>query len=238
MKFLKSCKIASKEIIKLLHSSNKSIFDKTQKGYGGDVSMNIDLLAEQIFIKHFSKYGNIYSEECGFIDNKKEKTFIIDPIDGSFNISNGFPYYGSSVAVKKDDKIIKSFVVNLATGDYFYRNKKKRIENNLFYNKKITPSLNEMILFEKAYANIEICEKLARHNIKYRSPGALALSLTLAHRCKAVIFKGDIRQFDIAAGLHFNNHLNIKIENNTILIAKKREEFKKLLKILFEKEKK
>jgi myo-inositol-1(or 4)-monophosphatase len=106
MKFLTKCKIASKEIIKLIHSSDKSLFEKTQKGYGGDISMNIDLLAEQIFIKHFSKQGNIYSEECGFIDNKKDKTFIIDPIDGSFNISNGFPYYGSSIAIQKNGKII------------------------------------------------------------------------------------------------------------------------------------
>lgn len=233
MKFLKNCKNASKEIIKLIHSSNKSIFDKTQKGFGGDISMNIDLLAEQIFIKHFSKQGNIYSEECGLIDNKKEITFIIDPIDGSFNISNAFPYYGSSIAVKKNGKIIKSFIINLATGDYFYKSKKTRIENNIFYNKKVTPSINEMILFEKAYANIDICQKLANNNIKYRSPGALALSLALAHRCKAVIFKGDIREFDIAAGLHFNAHLNIKIKNDIILVAKRKKDFNKLSNILF-----
>jgi len=233
MKFLKTCKKTSKEIIKLIHSSNKSIFNKTETGYGGDVSMNIDLLAENIFINNFSKYGNIFSEECGFIDNKKDITFIIDPIDGSFNISNGFPYYGSSIAVKKNGKIIKSFIVNLATGDYFYRNKKIKIENNLFFNKKFTPSLNEMILFEKAYANIDICEKFAKNNIKYRSPGALAISLALAHRCKAVIFKGDIRDFDIAAGLHFNNNLNIEIKNNIILVAKKRKDFEYLKKILF-----
>ncbi|RUM56913.1 MAG: suhb [Nautilia sp.] len=233
MKFLKTCKKTSKEIIKLIHSSNKSIFNKTETGYGGDVSMNIDLLAENIFINNFSKYGNIFSEECGFIDNKKEITFIIDPIDGSFNISNGFPYYGSSIAVKKNGKIIKSFIVNLATGDYFYRNKKIKIENNLFFNKKFTPSLNEMILFEKAYANIDICEKFAKNNIKYRSPGALAISLALAHRCKAVIFKGDIRDFDIAAGLHFNKNLNIEIKNNIILVAKKRKDFEYLKKILF-----
>jgi myo-inositol-1(or 4)-monophosphatase len=233
MKFLKNCKIASKEIIKLIHSSDKTIFDKIEQGFGGDVSMNIDLLAEQIFIKYFSKQGNIYSEECGLIDNKKDITFIIDPIDGSFNISNGFPYYGSSIAIKKNGKIIKSFIINLATGDYFYKSKNKRIENNLFYNKKVTPSLNEMILFEKAYANIDICQKLAKNNIKYRSPGALALSLALAHRCKAVIFKGDIREFDIAAGLHFNNHLNIKIKNNIILIAKRKKDFAELSDILF-----
>ena len=233
MKFLNICKKASKKIIKKLHHNKKSLFKKVNKGFGGDISMKIDLIAEEIFIEAFSKYGNIYSEEAGFIDNQKDITFIIDPIDGSFNISNGFPYYGSSIAVKKNNKIIKAFIINLATGDYFYKDKKVRIENNLFYDKKQTQSLNEMILFEKAYANISLCEKLAKNNIKYRSPGALALSLALGHRCKAVIFRGEIRDFDIAAGVYFNSHLYIKRENDTLLMAKKKKDFDKLVEIIF-----
>ena len=114
-----------------------------------------------------------------------------------------------------------------------YKDKNRRLENNLFYHKTKTHSLNNMILFEKAYANIELCEKLAKNGIKYRSPGALALSLALADRCKAVIFRGDIREFDILAGLHFNSHLNIKIKNDTILIAKNRKDFKYLSKVVF-----
>jgi len=234
MKFLDICKKASKKIIKVIHHKNSNLFEKIDKGFGGDVSMKIDLIAEEIFIKAFSKYGNIYSEECGFIDNNFKKTFIIDPIDGSFNISNGFPYYGSSIGLKnKKGKVIKAFIVNLATGDYFYKDKNIKIENNLFYNKTYTYSLNEMILFEKSYANLDLCKKLGEHNIKYRSPGALALSLALGHRCKAVIFKGEIREFDIAAGVYFNNELNIKIKDNIILMAKKKKDFDELSRILF-----
>jgi len=234
MKFLKICKKASLKIIKVIHQNNNSLFQKVNKGFGGDLSMKIDLIAEEIFIKSFEEYGNIFSEEIGFIDNDLKKTFIIDPIDGSFNISNGFPYYGSSIALKnKKGKIIKAFIVNLATGDYFYKDKKVKIENNLFYNKKHTNSLNEMILFEKSYANLDLCEKLAKNNIKYRSPGALALSLALGHRCKAVIFRGEIRDFDIAAGIYFNNELNIKIKNDTLLMAKNKKDFEYLSKIVF-----
>ncbi|MEO1958549.1 MAG: inositol monophosphatase family protein [Nautiliaceae bacterium] len=234
MKFLNLCKKASLKLIKTIHHSDKSIFEKTKIGFGGDMSMKIDVIAENIFIETFSKYGNIFSEEAGFIDNGFKKRFIIDPIDGSFNISNGFPYYGSSIALKnKNGKITKAFIVNLATGDYFYKDKNIKIENNLFYNKKFTPSLNEMILFEKSYANLELCEKLAKHNIKYRSPGALALSLALGHRCKAVIFRGEIRDFDIVAGIYFNNNLNIKIKNNTLLMAKNKKDFEYLKNIIF-----
>jgi len=234
MKFLNICKQASLKIIKIIHKDDKSLLKKVNKGFGGDVSMKIDLMAEAVFIKHFKKYGNIFSEEIGFMDNNSSKTFIIDPIDGSFNISNGFPYYGSSIALKnKKGQIIKAFIINLATGDYFYKDTNIRIENNLFYNKKHTNSLNEMILFEKAYANVGLCQKLAKHKIKYRSPGALALSLALAHRCKAVIFKGEIREFDIAGGIYFNNHLHFKIKNDTLLIAKKAKDFKYLSEIIF-----
>ena len=103
----------------------------------------------------------------------------------------------------------------------------------IFYDKKQTQSLNEMILFEKAYANLSLCEKLAKNNIKYRSPGALALSLALGHRCKAVIFRGEIRDFDIAAGVYFNSHLHIKRENDTLLMAKKKKDFDRLVEIVF-----
>ena len=234
MDFLNICKKASKKIIKVIHRNNNSLFQKVNKGFGGDMSMKIDLIAEHIFIKAFSEYGNIFSEECGFIDNNLKKSFVIDPIDGSFNISNGFPYYGSSVALKnRSGKIIKAFIINLATGDYFYKDKNVKIENNLFYKKRQTASLNEMILFEKSYANLELCKKLAQNGIKYRSPGALALSLALAHRCKAVIFRGEIRDFDIAGGLFFNNELNIKIENNSLLIAKDKKDFDKISEIIF-----
>ena len=92
-----------------------------------------------------------------------------------------------------------------------------------------------MILFEKAYANLSLCEKLAKNNIKYRSPGALALSLALGHRCKAVIFRGEIRDFDIAAGVYFNSHLHIKRENDTLLMAKKKKDFDRIAKIVFSK---
>ena len=235
MKFLNLCKKASKKIIKYIQNSDTSIFIKTKKGFGGDISMKIDLIAEKIFIKTFQNYANIFSEEKGFINNNFKKTLIIDPIDGSFNISNGFPYYGASIALKnKKGKIIKAFIINLATGDYFYKDKKNKIENNLFSNKNPSYSLREMVLFEKSYANIDICKKLSKHNIKYRSPGALALSLALADKCKAVIFKGKIREFDITAGIFFNNHLHIKIKNDIILMTHKKDDFNQLNKILFE----
>ncbi len=61
-------------------------------GFGGDNSLNIDLFAENIFIEFLSYFGNIYSEERGFVDFNKDYTIVIDPIDGSNNFYSNLPY--------------------------------------------------------------------------------------------------------------------------------------------------
>uniref|UniRef100_A0A4W5LS03 FAD/NAD(P)-binding domain-containing protein n=1 Tax=Hucho hucho TaxID=62062 RepID=A0A4W5LS03_9TELE len=50
-------------------------------GFGGDNSLKIDLIAENIFIKYLKKFGNIYSEECGLLSINSEYTIIVDPLD-------------------------------------------------------------------------------------------------------------------------------------------------------------
>jgi len=59
---------ANKKIIELLNNnSNENLCKSISLGAGGDISSKIDLLAEEIFIKYLSSFGNIYSEECGFV---------------------------------------------------------------------------------------------------------------------------------------------------------------------------
>lgn len=59
----------------------------------------------QIIQKEFSNF-NILSEETGFIDNKSEYTFIIDPLDGSNNFVLGIPNFSVSIGLLKGDKAI------------------------------------------------------------------------------------------------------------------------------------
>ena len=231
MDFLRACLDASKKIIDLFNR-NSDLFEYISKGYGGDRSMKIDLIAEEIFIKNLSSFGNIFSEECGYIDKNLKTDVIIDPIDGSFNISNGMPYYGSSVALKENEKIIKAFVINLATGDYFYRDENNLIEKNLYHKTIFHKFHDDLVVFERAYSNPDVCNILHSLNIKFRSPGALALSLATAKRYKAVVFFGKIREFDIAAGMYISKDLYQFMDNDFILISKDKEFFEKLLNIL------
>ena len=85
--FIEAVKLANKELYTYLNT-NLSLKDYEYTnitGFGGDNSLKMDLIAENIFIKHLENFGNIYSEECGVKTTNKEFTIVIDRLDGSNN---------------------------------------------------------------------------------------------------------------------------------------------------------
>lgn len=75
-----------------------------------DVVTKADLESESIILKilsdNFPNY-NILSEESGQISRKSDRTFIVDPLDGSHNFTLGIPYFSISIAllIKNEIKI-------------------------------------------------------------------------------------------------------------------------------------
>ncbi len=233
--FIKAVILANKKLFSYLHKNLKSydIQYSNSTGYGGDNSLNIDLYAEKIFIKYLKKFGNIYSEECGFKDFDKNFTIIIDPIDGSNNLYSNLEYYASSVALKYKNKIIAAFVCNLATGRLIYRAfDSKVIEISLLKRNILSNSRNKLAIFERAYEYPKICKKLSKQNIKFRNLGASALSLANAKNYLFVLIKGKIREFDISAALYICKDLYIYQNKNTLLICKDKDVFEEI-KYLF-----
>jgi myo-inositol-1(or 4)-monophosphatase len=47
--------------------------------------------------------GNILSEESGFVRNKSEYTWVVDPLDGTSNFAAGLPWFGIIIALFKKD---------------------------------------------------------------------------------------------------------------------------------------
>jgi len=117
--FITSCIKANKEIYDYVNHKLKSedFVYHSEIGEGGDKSLNIDLYAESVFEKHLSCFGNIYSEESGFIkttnENQKNNTIVIDPLDGSDNFMSSLPYYGTSVAFETQGDVKVGVVCNL-----------------------------------------------------------------------------------------------------------------------------
>jgi len=227
--FIDAALCCSLKIIRALHEE-LNLFEEKGIGFGGDRSLNIDLIAEKILIKRLSEFGNILSEEAGFIDNGFDKKIIIDPIDGSYNVSNNIPYFGTSIYFEDT----ASVVVNLSNGDYFIRDENGKKFDNLFRKPFVTNFRNDVVIFEKAYQNPDIVAKLAKHNLKFRAPGALSLSLSYGEASKAVIYKGEIREFDIAAAKFYNSDCFWHFEDDLIVMAPRYEDLEEVVSIIKE----
>jgi len=228
--FIDSSITANQEIYKLLYSCEDTLKEKKSLGFGGDISIKMDLEAEKIFIKHLQHYGEIFSEESGK-SGEGDFTVVIDPIDGSDNFKANFPYFGSSVALKDENKVFAGVITNLANGDIFIKTDKYFKKGKLFSKdfKSVTKnSFCEIGVFEKGYKSDSYAKKLRENGVKYRVPGAFALSLAYAHDLKFVIFEGKVREFDVCAGRYMCSDLYIYESDDIFIVSQDKATFEKL----------
>lgn len=239
--FIEAVILANKELYTYINTnlSSKDYEYTNTTGFGGDNSLKMDLLAENIFIKYLEKLGNIYSEECGQLSTDKEYTFVIDPLDGSNNFYSKLPYYGTSVALQKDGKTIAGFVTNLVSAVLTYRAFDEEVKQISLIDLKELElkevGKTKISIFERAYKYPEICEKLHENNIKYRCLGAVALSLSDTRNYDFVLYAGEIRIFDIVAALYICNSFFIHKTNKFLLISKNKEKFELIKEFIKEK---
>lgn len=238
--FIEAVILANKELYTYINK-NLSLNDYEYTniiGFGGDNSLKIDLIAENIFIKHLEKFGNIFSEERGFLDTQKEFTIVIDPLDGSNNFYSNLPYYGTSVALQKNGITIAGFVTNLVSSVIKYRVFDSEIKYfSLVKNEEIVPIdiiKTKISVFERAYEYPIICQELSQNNIKFRSLGAVALSLSDSYNYDFVLYCGKIREFDIAASLYICRDSFIYQSTNTLLISQNKQKFDLIKEIIKE----
>jgi len=233
LEFYEACLLSSKEFLERLKTySLTELIEKLGVGEGGDKSMKADLLSEEIFVRNLSSFGKIYSEESGYIGSGG-KTVYLDPLDGSDNFAAGLPYYGVSVCLADGEKPEKSFVCNFANGDYFY--KENTLEyKNIYGRPTLTTnrSFSSLAIFEKAYANPKVVYALHKNGIKFRSPGALALSLSYSRHASFALFMGKLRIFDIIAALHFLDDMHIYDKDDTLLVSRDKKIFEETLEIV------
>jgi fructose-1,6-bisphosphatase/inositol monophosphatase family enzyme len=99
-------------------------------GADGTSTKLVDDVAEQICIEMIKEKGNnlnILSEEAGYIDNKADRTLVMDPIDGTHNAIRGIPFYSLSLAVGRSrlSDVEFGLVRNLVSGDTYWAEKGK-----------------------------------------------------------------------------------------------------------------
>ncbi len=226
--FYSACKEANEEIATLFDGAiEEHHYKKYEVGAGGDRSSGLDLMAEAIFVKHLGRFGTIESEESGLI-GEGEETIVLDPLDGSSNALSNFPYFGTSVArIDKDGVLQDAVVCNLVSKEIFLKSPETPTRKGKLFSAQMGELARvphaEIGIFEKAYAHPKIVAGLQKMGLKFRAPGAVALSLAYAHTVNFVLFAGPYRIYDFAAGLAFCEDLEVIVEEDYVIVSQSKE---------------
>lgn len=195
---------------------------KAQKGAGGDISMQIDLIAENIIINTIENANLsilLISEEIGekYIGDKQkaiesQNILIVDPVDGSNNAVRGIPYCSVSIAYAKGKKIgdiKKAVVLDLISKDIYwaingegaYLNANKIHVSDLDLSNKSFFELN--LPKKNLFKNIERLKPIIQQFHRMRILGSSALTLCQVARGSMEAFinlRESNRLVDVAAG--------------------------------------
>jgi myo-inositol-1(or 4)-monophosphatase len=216
------------EVIEILQEASRRIYENVKdlagtdnaagdfgRGAGGDISRNIDIIAEKTVLDYLKEINFdciVLGEECGRVElSKQSKGFIImDAIDGSANAVRGVPFFCSSLAFAKEDRlssITDGVITDLSNGDMYWASK----DRGAFLNKsriKVHDKepIYKIIGINTSGATHELMNRLypifEQHN-HIRHFGANALEMALFARGLLDIFidlRDKIRVQDIAAG--------------------------------------
>jgi len=178
-------------------------------GADGTPTDIIDEVAENAALSVLEDDGRsmlFVSEELGEkrIGGKPEFTFVLDPIDGTFNAVNNIPFFCVPIAIGKSDlsDLRYGFVRNLVNGDIYYAEKG---EGAFLNNRKIRVSNVSEIskLSVLSYSHRPHAMAINNHNVRrvriYGSAG-LELCYVASGIFDAFIdMRGMLRITDIAA---------------------------------------
>ncbi len=128
----------------------------------------------------------ILTEEAGEIKTSSEYKWIIDPIDGTVNFSNGIPLCCVSIGVEKNGKMIAGAVYNPLMNEYYFAEKGKGATLN---DKPISVSKKDKVEtsclvtgFPYSYLDmpngpVVVFDRLLRKGIPVRRLGSAAIDL-------------------------------------------------------------
>ena len=118
----RACMKASKVLIRDFGEIEKLQISEKEPG---DFVTASDKRVEKIIINELanSEYS-ILSEEQGIIEGKnKDKRWIIDPIDGTFNFLNGLPHFAISIGYEERGEIVSGIIFDPIKNEMFFAHK-------------------------------------------------------------------------------------------------------------------
>jgi myo-inositol-1(or 4)-monophosphatase len=159
-----------------------------------------------------TEYPNhfILSEETGEIIQDSTYKWIIDPIDGTVNFSNGIPICCVSIGLEKEGKMIMGAVYNPIMNEFYFAEKNlgSTLNNQKIEVSKKTAVIKSCLVtgFPYTYLDapngpIQVFEKLIRRGVPVRRLGSAAIDLcwVAAGRFDG-FYEHNLQAWDSAAG--------------------------------------
>lgn len=133
--------------------------------------------------------------------------WIVDPIDGTTNFTQGLPHCAVSIALARDGNVLLGAVVNIFTGETFSAAKNLGANRNNIKIDPVTENPHGLFLLgflnsegERFDENLSIIPKLRAHVHEFRRLGAASLDICYVACGIAVAYLESVRPWDIAAG--------------------------------------
>lgn len=161
------------------------------KGEDTNFATEADLAAEKVLfdiVKTTFPGHNFLSEEMGLADKRGEYTWVVDPIDGTFNFSHGQPLWGVECGIFKENKPIMGFLYFPVLNELFWAEKGK---GAYLGQEKISVSNLEklsssLIAFSTAYPAQRKLQKFPFEKFMRKFDSVTSLSLSTAYDLAAV----------------------------------------------------
>lgn len=144
--------------------SHSAAWQKSDSTIVTDLDMRLQQDMVDIISRRCPGHNLIYEEgDRQFIDKGSSFTWVIDPIDGTSNFTDGKKEYGSSVGVMRDNRFIAALVAFPAFQEMFTGNVSHGLRRNRmpFVPRRMRGTVDEVALCSRSYPLLN--EAFAQH---------------------------------------------------------------------------
>ena len=197
--FLKHLLKTSGEILKEGYGSVSNY--ETKQDQSNIVTEN-DLKSENTITKLIRKNypdHNILAEENGFINNKSEYCWVVDPLDGTSNYAAGVPWFGVLIALLKNNEPILSGAYLPMSNELYYAIKDKGAYMN---ESKIR------VAAESKLKNMLCCYSLDFSSDHAKTENEVQVIKSLVQRCRNLRSTNCLLDFCYVADGRFGTAIN------------------------------